>query len=104
MSAQRKSGDRTTMRQSAISKDHPLAERAPSAKSLTPYDEAHLVTYLRLLDANANGESGAALTQIILDDNPGLSETQARRAATNHLKRAVWITEEGYRDFLRRAR
>lgn len=102
MPAQRKSGAKTTMRQRATSKDLPLAERAPGAKSLTPYDEAHLVTYLRLLDANAGGERTDAMAQIILDANPTLTERQARRAVTSHLKRAQWISEEGYRDFLKK--
>ena len=91
------------MRQGASSKSHPLTERAPAVKCLTPYDEAHLVTYLRLLDANASGAADADLAQIILDDNPALSGPQARRAAASHLKRAVWITQEGYRDFLKKS-
>ena len=102
MPAQRKSGAKRTMRQSANSRVHPLAERAPAAKSLTPYDEAHLVTYLRLLDANAGGEHTDAMTQIVLDANPALTESQARRAVTSHLKRAQWISAEGYRDFLKK--
>jgi hypothetical protein len=102
MLARRKSGAKTTMRQGATAKDHPLADRAPAAKSLTPYDEAHLVTYLRLLDANASGEPTDAMTQIVLDANPALTESQARRAVTSHLKRAQWISAEGYRDFLKK--
>lgn len=102
MPAQRKSGAKTTMRQGATSKDLALAERAPAAKSLTPYDEAHLVTYLRLLDANASGEPADAMTQIVLDANPALTESQAHHAVSSHLKRAKWISAEGYRDFLKK--
>jgi hypothetical protein len=32
-----------------------VADAAPSGSALTPYDEEHLVTYLRLLDADAEG-------------------------------------------------
>jgi hypothetical protein len=32
-----------------------VADAAPSGCALTPYDEEHLVTYLRLLDADAEG-------------------------------------------------
>ena len=30
--------------------DPPVADTAPNAEGLTPYDEEHLVTYLRLLE------------------------------------------------------
>ncbi len=35
--------------------DPPCADVAPTSPQLTGYDEAHLVTYLRLLDADADG-------------------------------------------------
>src|SRR5882757_8541531 len=35
--------------------DPPVSDCAPSAAVLTRYDEQHLVTYLRLLDAEAEG-------------------------------------------------
>jgi hypothetical protein len=105
MSRQRKPGaTTTTRRKSAASNPHPLVERAPTAKRLTPYDEAHLVTYLRLLDANANGETAETMVHVVFDENPDMSPDAARRAAANHLKRAIWISEEGYRHFLRKLR
>ena len=33
----------------------PLADAAPTESALTDYDRLHLVTYLRLLDAAAEG-------------------------------------------------
>ena len=36
--------------------DPPVADQAPVADGLTDYDHEHLVTYLRLLDADAEGE------------------------------------------------
>ena len=35
--------------------DPDVADMAPISKQLTVYDEQHLITYLRLLDANAEG-------------------------------------------------
>ena len=35
--------------------DPPVADQAPHADELTGYDYEHLVTYLRLLDAEADG-------------------------------------------------
>ena len=61
MSDQRKSGPRKKPSQSPKQRQHPLAEQAPTVKELTAYDEAHLVTYLRLLDANAGGERTDAI-------------------------------------------
>lgn len=105
MSNQRKSGaKKKAMRKSGASNELTLVERAPSAKRLTAYDEAHLITYLRLLDANASGERGTGLLQIVLDDNPALSQLQAGRAVASHLKRALWISATGYRQFLGKAR
>jgi len=35
--------------------DPPVSDIAPAEQVLTGYDEQHLVTYLRLLDADADG-------------------------------------------------
>jgi hypothetical protein len=35
--------------------DPPVSDVAPADRNLTGYDEEHLVTYLRLLDADAEG-------------------------------------------------
>jgi hypothetical protein len=35
--------------------DPPCADRAPVADGLTSYDYDHLITYLRILDADAEG-------------------------------------------------
>jgi hypothetical protein len=38
--------------------DPDVADEAPTAATLTGYDHGHLVTYLRLLDADAEGPTG----------------------------------------------
>jgi hypothetical protein len=35
--------------------DPDVGDEVPWADAITPYDEAHFVTYLRLLDAEAEG-------------------------------------------------
>jgi hypothetical protein len=41
--------------------DPDVADVAPTAPTLTAYDQQHLVTYLRLLDADAEGEADGIL-------------------------------------------
>ena len=36
----------------AVELDPDVADEAPSGNAVTPYDEQHYVTYLRLLDAS----------------------------------------------------
>ena len=40
-----------------LSLDPDVADLAPTDPALTRYDEEHLVTYLRMLDANAEAQS-----------------------------------------------
>jgi hypothetical protein len=35
--------------------DPDAAELAPAEPALTPYDEEHVITYMRMLDADAEG-------------------------------------------------
>jgi len=46
--------------------DPPVADTAPNAETLTTYDEDHLVTYLRLLDAEADGADWTEATRLVL--------------------------------------
>jgi hypothetical protein len=80
--------------------DPPVADQAPTAGDLTPYDEEHLVTYLRLLDADAEGADWTEVARIVLHINPSHEPERARGAWESHLARAKWMTEHGYRDLL----
>jgi hypothetical protein len=40
---------------SEVDRDQPVADQAPTGDELTDYDLGHLVAYLRLLDADAEG-------------------------------------------------
>lgn len=77
-----------------------LADEVPWSTKLTEYDEAHFVVYLRLLDASAKGASDNEMLQIILETDPVKGPENARQSLHSHLKRARWMTEEGYRGLL----
>ncbi len=76
-------------------------ERPPQSPTLTEYDERHRVTYLRLLDADDEGADWREAVRIIFGIDPKREPARARRVHRTHLARARWITETGYRDFLR---
>ena len=81
--------------------DPDVADEAPSAAVLTGYDEQHLVTYLRLLDAETDGADWTEVARIVLHLDPDREPDRARRASQSHLARARWMTEHGYRHLLR---
>ncbi|MCA1393300.1 MULTISPECIES: DNA -binding domain-containing protein [Bradyrhizobium] len=74
---------------------------APSGALLTRYDEGHLATYSRMLDADREGADWRKVSRIILHIDPEREPARARRAFDSHLARAKWMTEYGYRQLLR---
>ncbi len=74
---------------------------APTASILTDYDERHAVTYLRLLDAEADGADWRDVARIVLHIDPVREPDRARRAWKSHLARAYWMTANGYRHLLK---
>lgn len=80
--------------------DTKIADEAPWSNELTSYDEAQLVTYLRLLDASAEGASDDEMAKIILGIDPATEPERAKRALASHLRRARWMTEAGYQHLL----
>jgi hypothetical protein len=78
-----------------------VADLAPSDPALTLYDEEHLVTYLRLLDADTEGADWKEVARIVLHIDPDRETARARNAFDSHLARAKWMTEQGYRHLLR---
>ena len=87
------------MKQPALDPD--VADVAPNEAVLTTYDEQHLVTYWRLLDAEAAGADWKEVTQIVLHIDPDREPMRARSAFDSHLARARWMADHGYRDLLR---
>jgi hypothetical protein len=78
-----------------------VADIAPSDRGLTSYDEQHLMTYLRLLDADAKGADWPEIARVVLHLDPEQDSNRARKAFESHLSRAKWMTEHGYRHLLR---
>ena len=81
--------------------DPDVADMAPTDPALTGYDQEHLVTYLRLLDADAEGADWHEVARIVLHLDPNREPDRARHAFESHLARAKWMTEHGYRHLLR---
>lgn len=80
----------------------PFEAEPPASDTLTEYDERHLVTYLRLLDAAAEGADWREAVRVIFEVDPGKDVDFARRLHDSHLARARWMTQAGYRDLLAR--
>ncbi|WP_342710015.1 DUF2285 domain-containing protein [Bradyrhizobium sp. B124] len=81
--------------------DPKVADFAPDAPQLTQYDEQHAITYMRLLDAEADKADWREVARIVLCIDPAREPARARRAFESHLARAKWVTRHGYRDLLR---
>jgi hypothetical protein len=78
-----------------------VADSAPSDSVLTPYDEQHLLKYLRSLDADTEGADWREVARVVLRLDPEQESNRARRAFDSHLSRAKWMTEQGYGHLLR---
>ena len=87
------------MKQPALDPD--VADVAPNEAVLTTYDEQHLVTYWRLLDAEAAGADWKEVARIVLRIDPDREPVRARNAFDSHLARARWMADHGYRHLLR---
>lgn len=80
--------------------DPNVADTAPDVPVLTVYDEEHVVTYLRLLDAEADNADWREAARLILHIDAVREPERARRAFDTHLARAKWMTDQGYRHLL----
>ncbi len=74
--------------------------KPPESARLTPYDERHFGTYLRLLDANEEGADWREAVRIIFGLDPDREPERARIVHDSHLERARWMTQAGYRELL----
>jgi hypothetical protein len=77
------------------------ADLAPDGPVLTDYDEEHAVTYVGMLDADAEGADWREVSRIVLRMDPKQEPDRARRAFDSHLARAKWVARHGYRELLR---
>ena len=72
--------------------------------AITPYDEQHFVTYVRLLDADAAHADWREVARIVLGLDPDREPERAERCWKLHLDRAKWMVAAGYRQLMDRAR
>ena len=79
----------------------PFEDQPPASAGLTSYDERHLATYIRLLDAAEEGADWREAVRIIFGLDPVREPERARLVHDSHLVRARWMTEVGYRHLLR---
>jgi hypothetical protein len=75
--------------------DPDVADVAPADSVLTVYDEQHVVTYMRLLDAEKAGADWREVARVVLHIDPDRDPDRARKAFESHLARAKWVTEQG---------
>ncbi|MER8995561.1 DUF2285 domain-containing protein [Mesorhizobium sp. M0678] len=80
--------------------DPDVADEAPTSPVLTGYDEEHMVTHMRLLDAAAEDADWREVAKIVLHIDPAREPERAFRAWETHLARARWMTTTGYRYLL----
>lgn len=72
-----------------------VADVAPNEPALTAYDEQHVVTYMRLLQAEGEGADWREVARVVLHIDPEREPDRARTAYQSHLARAKWVTEQG---------
>jgi len=83
---------------------HPeVANLAPSGPALTVYDEEHAVTYMRMLDADAEGADSREVSRIVLHVDPERDPDRARGHSTVISRGPTkWASSIGYWQLLGR--
>jgi hypothetical protein len=72
-------------------------DEAPTVTTITAYDERHLATYLRLLDAAAQNVPWKQVARDVLGRDPSHQSSRVKRCWKSHVARARWMSEQGYR-------
>lgn len=75
-------------------------DEAPTAAVITPYDERHIITYLRLLDADAQNIDWREVARDVLRRDPARQAGRTKRCWASHLARARWMSAQGYRQLI----
>lgn len=78
-----------------------ILDEVPRSDRVTDYDRDHFVIYVRLLDAERDGRSPGDMARNILGIDPVVEPDRATKALASHLKRAHWMTAQGYKDLLK---
>jgi hypothetical protein len=80
-----------------------VEDAEPTADMITPYDEQHYISCLRLLNAKADGAHWTEVARIVLLRDPVVEPDRTRRCWESHLARAQWMTKVGYLRILEEA-
>lgn len=80
--------------------EHTFEDEPPAGAAVTSYDEGHLVTYLRILDAAAENADWREVVQVIFGVDPSVDPARSRKIYDSHLARARWMSASGYRDLV----
>lgn len=73
-----------------------IADEVPWSDRLTEYDDRHVETYARLLDAANEGLPKDEIARRILGIDPDAEPARARKAVKSHMARARWMGKVGY--------
>jgi hypothetical protein len=73
----------------------PTADMAPTDATVTDYDQAHFLTYARVLDAERDGLDWETGLTTILHRDFGDDVTMSKRCWDSHVERANWIVGDG---------
>ena len=76
----------------------------PNSDTVTPYDERHFVTYLRILDAAQEGADWTDVAALVFGLDAAAEPERAQQVHDSHLARARWMTERGYKHLLDKSR
>jgi len=79
----------------------PFLDEPPTSQSLTTYDREHMVLYLRLLDSARDGADWREAVQVLFGLDPENDPARCRHVHQSHMARALWMTEQGYRQLVR---
>lgn len=78
----------------------PVLDQPPQLDRVSAYDETHLASYIRLLDAEAEGADWREAVAIIFGLDPKKEPARAKLVHDSHLARAHWLKDTGYRHLL----
>ncbi|WP_404933625.1 DNA -binding domain-containing protein [Nitratireductor sp. L15S-10] len=78
----------------------PFKDSPPLTDRVNAYDEAHVATYLRLLDAAKGGADWREVAKIVFGLDVDADPERAKQMHDSHLARARWMTEKGYKHLL----
>lgn len=77
-------------------------DEPPQTPGVSAYDERHLVTYLRILDAEEAHADWREVVRHVFGLDATNDADRCRRIYDAHLARARWMTQSGYRELVRR--